>query len=234
MAWSGAIVFTPVGHSPDVDLVADFGAGPLRIEVKTTMNFRDGRWQAMLATMGGNQSWSGVVKSFDHLRCDYLFVHVGDGRRWFIPAGAIDCKRSISLGGNKYARFEISPGKPLTTALPLQSSARLGECQSGQMDGAVNAAATPSQVRILPPPSNTMRTGFKPSKYERNLGKSGEANINPKRRVTIPQSAAAAADLRVGDRLRVSSVGNGRLLLERLELPPSLTTPATTAPAAGA
>ena len=35
LSWQGAIVFAPVGHSPDVDLVADFGDGPIRVEVKT-------------------------------------------------------------------------------------------------------------------------------------------------------------------------------------------------------
>jgi hypothetical protein len=36
--------------------------------------------------VGRNQSWTGVVKRLDPARFDYLFVLVGDGRRWFIPS----------------------------------------------------------------------------------------------------------------------------------------------------
>lgn len=73
LSWSGAVVFIPVGHSPDVDLIADFGSGPIRIEVKTTVNHEAGRWKVMIATAGGNQSWDRIVKNFDRKRCDYLF-----------------------------------------------------------------------------------------------------------------------------------------------------------------
>jgi hypothetical protein len=66
-----------------------------------------------IATRGGNQSWNGVVKHFDAGRCDYLFVHVGDGRRWFIPTAALDGRTALNLGGEKYSEFEIEPGRPL-------------------------------------------------------------------------------------------------------------------------
>ena len=62
---------------------------------------------------GGNQSWNGVVKRLDATRCDYLFVHVGDGRRWFIPARALGGGSAIALGGPKYAEFEVERGTPL-------------------------------------------------------------------------------------------------------------------------
>lgn len=81
----GATVYLPFGHSPDIDLIANFGDLVSRVQVKTTTVFRNARWVVSLATRGGNQSWSGLVKYFDAQRCDHLFVLVADGRRWFIP-----------------------------------------------------------------------------------------------------------------------------------------------------
>ena len=57
------------------------------------------------------------------------------------------------------------------------------------------------------------------SKYERNLGKSGRAVINQKRRVTLPQSALADAGLSDGDCVAARAAGPGRILLEKTGLP---------------
>ena len=65
---------------------------------------------------GGNRSWSGVVKRFNASRCDWLFVLVGDGRRWFIPSGDVGGGTRVTLGGPKYAAFEIETGRPLRPA----------------------------------------------------------------------------------------------------------------------
>jgi hypothetical protein len=117
MLWlraQGAAVFIPLAHTPtDYDLVADFGDGAVRVQVKTSTCRRKGRWNVTLATRGGNQSWNGLVKVFDPSRCDSVFVHVGDGRRWYIPSVALDGTSHISLGGPKYAEFEVDPGEPL-------------------------------------------------------------------------------------------------------------------------
>ncbi|MDX6678315.1 MAG: endonuclease [Solirubrobacteraceae bacterium] len=109
----GAKVYMPFEHSPDVDLVADFCDGLVRVQVKTSTVFRNGRWQVTLATRGGNQSWSGLVKNFCQTRCDYLFVHTGDGRRWFVPSVVVEGGAGIALGGPKYAEFEVDPGERL-------------------------------------------------------------------------------------------------------------------------
>ena len=66
-----------------------------------------------ICTRGGNQSWSGLVKRMDPRRCDYLFAHVGDGRRWFIPSDRVEGTTAICLGGPKYAEFEVVRGQPL-------------------------------------------------------------------------------------------------------------------------
>ena len=122
MTWlteQGYDVYLPLGHSPDIDVIALRGAETVRVQVKTTTRFNTNRWTPMLCTKGGNQSWGGVTKLFSPERCDYLFVHVGDGRRWFIPAGAVEGTTAVALGGPKYAEFEIDRGRPL----PLEEAA---------------------------------------------------------------------------------------------------------------
>lgn len=109
----GAIVGKPLVEHSDYDLFADFGAGALRVQVKTSTCFINGRYSVTLATRGGNQSWNGLVKCLDPERCDFLFVHVGDGRRWFIPSGALGGRSGIVVGGPKYADYEIERGEPL-------------------------------------------------------------------------------------------------------------------------
>jgi hypothetical protein len=123
LAGQGATVFIPVGHSPDVDLIADFGETLVRVQVKTATHHRRGRWETRISTMGGNQSWNGLVKRFDHSRCDRLFVHVGDGRRWYIPAHAVDGGSGLLLGGPKYAQFEVEPGAPLPARVAVGTGA---------------------------------------------------------------------------------------------------------------
>ena len=85
----GYNVCAPLGHSPDVDLVADDGSDLIRVQVKTTTRYRNQHWEVTLCTRGGNRSWSGLVKRFSASRCDWLFVLVADGRRWFVPTTAV-------------------------------------------------------------------------------------------------------------------------------------------------
>jgi hypothetical protein len=110
----GASVFIPLFHNnPHFDLVADWGEGPKRVQVKTSSYFQNGRWGITLCTRGGNRSWSGLVKTLDPSQYDYLFVVVGDGRRWLIPADDVGGGSGLNLGGPKYERFEIERGVPL-------------------------------------------------------------------------------------------------------------------------
>jgi hypothetical protein len=101
--------------SPDADLVADLDGRLCRIHVKTsTVQIKNGRYAVTLATRGGNQSWSGLVKRFSPERCDYLFVLVAYGRQWLIPADAVDGGAAILVGGPKYAAYEIDRGRAIT------------------------------------------------------------------------------------------------------------------------
>jgi PD-(D/E)XK endonuclease len=121
LASRGAAVFVPVGHSPDVDLIADFGGELVRVQVKTSTFWDRNRWVFALRTSGGNQSWNGLVKRIDASRCDYVYAHAGDGRRWYIPISMLDGHRVVVLGGPKYSGYEVEPGAPLPSR---KSSAR--------------------------------------------------------------------------------------------------------------
>ena len=77
MLWfwaQGAAVFVPLGHFPDYDLVADWGEGAMRVQVKTSPVVVKNRWRLAVCTMGGNQSWNGLVKRLDPSRYDYHFA----------------------------------------------------------------------------------------------------------------------------------------------------------------
>jgi hypothetical protein len=83
------------------------------VQVKTSTRHPNDRWEVMVCTRGDNQSWNGIVSLFSASRCDWLFVLVADGRRWFVPARAVEGGTSLNLGGPKYAEFEVEPGRPL-------------------------------------------------------------------------------------------------------------------------
>lgn len=233
LAGQQALVWIPLGHSPDVDLIAEFDERLFRVQVKTS-TYRlatpeDGeRWAVSVATNGGNQSWQGTTKQFDARRVDYLFVLVGDGRRWFIPAAIVEASRRLSLGGTKYSEFEVERGQPIEHLVyagdnPHGSDQMPGECLSGQKEQTVNLPAMPTQVRILPPPSTTSpptRLGDVVgdiTKTERKLGRRGHTMLRQKRQTTLPKSPCAEAGLKVGDRMRVRADGPGRLAFERIE-----------------
>jgi hypothetical protein len=98
-------------------LIANFGDRVSRVQVKTTTVFRNNRWVVTLATRGGNRSWSGLVKYFDATRCDHLFALAADGRRWFVPAAAVEGRVAVALGGPKYAMYEVCNDRPFSVAL---------------------------------------------------------------------------------------------------------------------
>jgi hypothetical protein len=224
LAGKGARVFLPVGHSPDIDLIAEIDDRHLRVEVKTSTHRVGERWRVLVATRGGNQSWSGTTKRFDPQRCDFLFVHVGDGRRWFIPTPALDCDVSLTVGGRKYSEYEIDSDRallPVGNRRSLESPTLPGEYRSGQTGRAVNALAQSFAGSNPASPIKPVAAAnpVTPTKRERTLGRSGHAIVNQKRRVTIPQRAFFEAGLQNGSKLRVRSDGPGRIVLEQVELP---------------
>jgi hypothetical protein len=230
----GATVWTPLGHSPDADLIAELAGQLLRIQVKTSTYAHRAsnghhRCQVQLATNGGNQSWKGVAKRFDPSRFEFLFVLTTDGQRWLIPAAAIEGTTRVTVGGPRYSEYAIEPARAIgelvhgPVAPSLESESRRGSADVGESGWTVNPVPRllsgfeshlPHSGSPEPP-----RPRFQPSKYERKLGKSGRAVINQKRRVTLPQAALVAAGLRDGDCIRAQADGPGRIVLEKVGLP---------------
>jgi hypothetical protein len=93
------------------------------VQVKTSTSWSKNRFVVALCTRGGNQSWNGIVKRLSATRCDSVFIHVGDGRRWYIPATALGGGSGIVLGGPKYAEYEVDAGEPLQARPPPGSAA---------------------------------------------------------------------------------------------------------------
>jgi hypothetical protein len=60
---------------------------------------------------------------------------------------------------------------------------------------------------------------MKPTNYERKPGQRGEAVINQKRRLTIPQGPIFEAGFANSAKVRVRADGPGRLVVEQFELP---------------
>ena len=220
LASKNAVVWVPFTHSPHVDLMAEWDAGPSRVQVKTSTykwcpKAKGDRWKGSICTNGGNQSWTGLTKKFDSAKVDYLFVLVGDGRRWFIPSPYVEAAREVTLGGTKYSEFEIERGTPFEDLIYGSAVANTmagatplpGECQSGQMDVTVNHTAMPTQVRILPPPSSSPPVNR-------------QIVLRPKRQATFPKAPCAEAGILPGDRLRVSADGPGRIVFEKIAANP--------------
>ena len=148
-----------------------------------------------------------MVKKFDSSRFDFLLELVSDGRCWFIPSEEIEGSRPIHVGGIKYAEFEVHSSRAITpteaTDPVLESTPEPGEYPSGQRGGAVNAMALPSQVRILPPPSEPADSPDPPAV--------GRTRMSANHQVTVPLAVAAASSLEPGDRFRVEGSRPGRL-----------------------
>ncbi len=235
----GATLWTPLGHSPDADLVAEVHGSLLRIQVKTSTCLTptlDGeeRWTVGVATNGGNQSWSGVAKKLDPSRIDFLFVLTGEGRRWFIPAGAVEAQTAMTLGGRVYARFEIESTRPIVDLVygsgvgdSKIDTPHRGSSGDGEPGAAVNRMPSAEWVRIPPPPSPLSPSISQlaltsegidrphPTKFERT-------RISSCHQVTVPSVPFREAQLDVGDRLRAWADGPGRVVFERIPEPPQI------------
>ena len=235
LASKGALIWVPLGHSPDVDLMAEMERRICRVQVKTSTQSAETpnghrRWRVMIATSGGNQSWSGTTKKFDPAEIDYLFVLVGDGRRWFIPAASIEARRQVALGGSKYAEFEIERGQPIerliypdgVTALESRSLA-WGSAGAGEPGRPVKSVATLEWVRIPPPPSGprigdgqTVPGGAETESEADAPLRFRRTQISSKHQITIPSVPFRKAGLQPGDRLHAWAGGPGCVVFERV------------------
>jgi PD-(D/E)XK endonuclease len=231
----GATVFAPLGHSPDIDLIADFGMRTLCVQIKTSVcraRTPNGhpRFAIQLATLGGNQSWSGRVKKFDDARVDALFVLTGDGRRWLIPAAELEGATSVMLGGVKYSEFEIEPSSSIdelvygARAPSLESLEARGSFGDGEPSEPVKFVAKPEWVRIPPPPlSSPPQDASAQLDPERPLPEvpqgvapRGQTRVSGNRQIVIPKRAFDEAGLERGDRLKAFAGGPGEIVFRRV------------------
>jgi PD-(D/E)XK endonuclease len=213
----GALVALPFGHSPDFDLVAQTRERLLRVQVKTsTQEIRTPnghlRYPVSIVTCGGNQSWNGVSKLFDAEKVDYLFALTSSGRRWFIPATDLEGKRSVSLGGIKYAEYEIDPTTPIHELVygekpALESSP--GGVSKWLKDGGCKPSGTAFAGSNPASPIDPGPTVEQPTV--------GRTRMSAHHQVAVPRAVAAACGIEPGDRFRVESNGTGRFLMTRIE-----------------
>jgi hypothetical protein len=217
----GAVVAFPLFHSPDYDLIADLGRGLFRVQVKTSScrHAWTDHFAVQLATSGGNQSWNGVVKKFDSSRFDFLFVVVEDGRRWFIPSSEIGASHQISLGGEKYSEFQVGRAEPLDQPYSPRSTlpGRRGGAGVGEPGRTVNPVAQPEWVRFPPPPFLPLHADESSGSRQADTRAVDRTRLSANHQLTIPRATYEAAELRVGDRLRVEAIGKGRVAITRLE-----------------
>ena len=138
LASRGAHIYVPVGHSPDVDLVAEIDGVVLRVEVKTsTHRATTTRWHAFsIATRGGNQSWTDVSKYFDP---EPVRLPVRPRRRWTTLVHSVrrdsTDDRAIRSADRSTPSSRSSAGRPLerdSVEPVLESAAPPGEYRSGQ------------------------------------------------------------------------------------------------------
>jgi len=107
MTSHGITVSVPLTDSQDYDLIADDGTGLCRVQVKTTTYKTPcGVYQANLSVKGGNRTGTGRVKKFDKGKVDKVFVVVGDGGMFFIPADKVGC-HGLNLGV-KYDSYKVN------------------------------------------------------------------------------------------------------------------------------
>ena len=211
----GARIYMPVFHSPDVDLIAELDRRLLRIQVKTCIYQRDDRWCVQVATFGGNQSWNGLVKRLNPTRYDLLFILVGDGRRWCIPAYAVEGTTRMLLGGPKYSEFEVEPGPPIAS----QTASRIVDATPGERRSGRAGPDCKSGGLSL--------SGFEsllPHQPELPAGPSARTRISANHQITIPLGPFRGARLEVGQAIRVTAADDGYLILDRIEMPANFPT----------
>jgi PD-(D/E)XK endonuclease len=216
----GACVAFPLFHSPDYDLIADLGGRLIRVQVKSSSctHIATDHFAVQLATSGGNQSWTGVVKKFDPSRFDFLFVLVQDGRRWFIPSGDIEGRHAITVGGEKYSEFQVGQTEPLDH---VQSAAsKLPDRRGGAGVGEPGRTVNPvpqllSGFDSHPPHFSSPPGDESPPREHRDV--IGRTRMSKHHQVSVPLAVAAASEIEPGDRFRVESIGTGRFVMTLIE-----------------
>lgn len=215
----GGAVPLPLFHSPNYDLIADLDGRLLRVQVKTsTCHVGPDRFAVQLATNGGNQSWTGVAREFDPSHIDFLFVLVGDGRQWFIPAGEIQGRIRIKVGGDRYSEFLVASSDPLDppSGSPSRLTAGRGGAGVGEPGRSVKSVPQLLSGFDSHPPHSPPSGGESASEVDRAEAV-GRTRMSAHHQVTVPVAVATASAISPGDRFRVESRGPGSFVMTRIE-----------------
>lgn len=103
ISWFTSLGYTtciPLTDSQKYDLVVDIDNELKRIQIKTTYYKRDGKYEVMIKTCGGNKN-NNSMHTFDNTASDYLFILTESGAKYLIPTSQITAKHGIVLG-DKY------------------------------------------------------------------------------------------------------------------------------------
>jgi PD-(D/E)XK endonuclease len=126
-------------------------------------------------------------------------------------------------GHRRSTEYEIKRCNPIREIVyaehpSLESGSRPGGVSKRSKDGGCKPSGS-AFAGSNPASPIVASTPVKPTKYERELGQSGQAIVNQKRRITIPQRAFFEAGFENGSRVRVRADGPGRIILDQVELP---------------
>lgn len=102
----GYNVSLPLTDSQDYDLIVEQSGKLETVQVKTATQKDGNIYVVELQTKGGNQSWSGIVKTLKDTEVDLLFVVTKAGTTYLIPVSEITNRATLNLG-NKYEKYRV-------------------------------------------------------------------------------------------------------------------------------
>lgn len=102
-------VSIPITDSQGYDLIVDSSDTLYRVFIRTTTRDKgDGIFEVGLRTQGGNYTQKDKSSYFDNSKSDLVFIACSDGKMFLIPSKDIMNSSSITVGSEKYRKFEIS------------------------------------------------------------------------------------------------------------------------------
>jgi hypothetical protein len=104
----GHTVSIPLSDSQDYDLIVDIEGDLKKVQIKTGSSLSaDNTPIISLRTLGGNQSWGGVIKRVIDTQVDFLFCcHLTAGN-YLIPKDELVARSTLVLNETK-ERYKIS------------------------------------------------------------------------------------------------------------------------------
>lgn len=103
----GYKVSIPNTDSTRYDLIVDKDGKLFRVQCKTTYaKAKSGAPTVGLRTMGGNQSWNGVVKKITSDETDLIWVCSEGKEAWEFPVADLEGRSTVDLG-KSYLTYKV-------------------------------------------------------------------------------------------------------------------------------